>query len=213
MSTKTTHSTQGKPSNIKDDGCTKHVCCGEPPGEIADGNLEEIVDRYEKCSRHYHAVDIADFSSEDFSEVVERATLGKMSNDNTHPHQYRPGGKILKKGHSQLQHREDDLLAAESFEELFEIVNNTIGPIWGIGEMVVYDTTLRIGAHRGKYPEQVYLHRGARDGARKLGLANTTTKFLPVSRFPKPLQRLEPHEIEDCLCIFKNSFRANWQDG
>ena len=39
-----------------------------------------------------------------------------------------------------------------------------------MGELVVYDTALRIGARFGLEPEKVYVHRGTREGVRKLGL-------------------------------------------
>lgn len=30
---------------------------------------------------------------------------------------------------------------------------------------------------------------------------------VPASRFPQELQTLQPHEIEDCLCIYKAEFQ------
>jgi hypothetical protein len=51
----------------------------------------------------------------------------------------------------------------------------------------------------------VYLHAGTRAGARALGL-NWRATTLAVHDLPAELRVLAPHEIEDCLCIFKNNF-------
>jgi hypothetical protein len=97
------------------------------------------------------------------------------------------------------------LTHARDFDSLFNMVRDAIGPIHGIGELTVYDTALRIGAKLGLPPERVYLHSGTRVGARALGL-NWRTPHLELEDFPAELRTLKPHEIEDCLCIFKGRF-------
>jgi hypothetical protein len=67
---------------------------------------------------------------------------------------------------------------------------------------MVYDTALRIGAKLGLEPEVVYLHRGTRRGVRALGLDADRT-FVALGELPHELRALRPHEIEDCLCIYK----------
>jgi len=92
------------------------------------------------------------------------------------------------------------------FDELHQRVDQAIGSLHGIGELTVYDTALRIGARLGFLPERVYLHSGTRVGARALGLDWRAT-VLDVSDLPRELRDLRPHEIEDCLCIFKDKLR------
>jgi hypothetical protein len=77
-------------------------------------------------------------------------------------------------------------------------------PIPGIGELTVYDTALRIGAHFGLEPERVYVHAGTREGARALGFENRRTT-IDMNELPEPLQRLSAREAEDMLCIYKHS--------
>ena len=84
-------------------------------------------------------------------------------------------------------------------------MQGAIGSILGIGGLTVYDTTLCIGAKLGVFPRCIYLHNGTRRGARALGL-NWRTSVLSVAECPRELRRLKPHEIEDCLCIFKDRF-------
>jgi len=90
----------------------------------------------------------------------------------------------------------------QTFEELFKRVEKAIGSIRGIGDLAVYDVALHIGAFLRKLPERVYLQRGAREGARALGL-DATQRSLPIDVFPAEFCRLKPWEIEDLLCIYK----------
>ncbi|MBI4443589.1 MAG: hypothetical protein HY649_09485 [Acidobacteria bacterium] len=94
----------------------------------------------------------------------------------------------------------------QTFEELFTLVERIIEPIPGVGELYVYDTSLRIGAKLNLFPEQVYLHAGTRVGARSLGF-HGNLRVIDVTKLPAELQRLEPHEIEDVLCIFKDRLK------
>src|SRR5262245_48111916 len=83
----------------------------------------------------------------------------------------------------------ESLEAAETFHELFELVESIIGSIYRIGELAVYDTALRIGVRLGLEPKKVYLHRGTRRGATALGLGRRRP-WLHVSELPTELQVL-----------------------
>jgi hypothetical protein len=72
-----------------------------------------------------------------------------------------------------------DLRSKRTFHELFQTIQVAIGDLPRIGELMVYDTALRIGAKLSLEPDRVYLHRGTRDGARKLGL-NWRADWIPV---------------------------------
>jgi len=72
----------------------------------------------------------------------------------------------------------------------------------GLGELYAYDTALRIGSFIGTFPETVYLHAGARVGAKALGV-DTKVKSVELRSLPKPFHSLEPHQAEDVLCIYK----------
>ena len=73
------------------------------------------------------------------------------------------------------------------------------------GELAVYDTALKIGAWRGISPTLVYVHAGTRKGARALKL-KTSKGFLRIDELPEPMHNMEPHHIENFLCIFKSDF-------
>lgn len=80
--------------------------------------------------------------------------------------------------------------------------------IKGIGDLTVYDTAVRIGYSFGLHPEKVYIHRGAKTGAKNLlgRKAVHGRKFLYMHELPIEFQSLTPMEVENCLCIYKNSF-------
>jgi hypothetical protein len=103
--------------------------------------------------------------------------------------------------HAQSSLQRAGLQRAKSFDDLHDRVYRALEPIYGIGQLMVYDTALRVGAKLGMAPTRVYLHAGTRQGARALGM-NWRAQHLAVREFPRELRELEAHEIEDCLCIF-----------
>jgi hypothetical protein len=102
--------------------------------------------------------------------------------------------------------RDAHLQSARSFAELIARVDTTVRPVRGIGELYVYDTALRLGAHLRLLPDDVYLHAGTRRGAKALGLDHRSDS-IPPSQLPAALHRLRPHEVEDVLCIYKDWLR------
>jgi hypothetical protein len=51
----------------------------------------------------------------------------------------------------------------------------------------------------------LYLHRGTKEGTAALGLRGET---LDAAALPAAFSRLTPAEIEDCLCIYKDTIRG-----
>jgi hypothetical protein len=103
-----------------------------------------------------------------------------------------------------LLDKSDATRKARDFEALFRLVDAGVKPIPGIGELYVYDTSLRIGA---KLNLLVYRHAGTRLGARALVLDGSAAT-LRVSALPREFRSLEPHEVEDVLSIFKDELKT-----
>jgi len=101
-----------------------------------------------------------------------------------------------------LQACAERLRKCTTFIELHDLVDEKLGGVSGIGPLTVYDIANRLGAHLGLEPEDVYLHSGAAKGARAMGF-DTAGELLPAA-FPVAFKKLRPHEIEDCLCIYKD---------
>ena len=136
--------------------------------------------------------------------AIEKAALAVNSRGKRYSHQRRIKRVAIQEALSILSNESGHIKRARTFAELFELINAALEDIPGIGELYVYDTTLRIGAKLNLFPDRVYLHAGTRLGARSLGLRTAAT--LKMSELPKEFCALKPHEIEDVLCIFKDKF-------
>jgi hypothetical protein len=139
--------------------------------------------------------------------AIEKAPLAVNRKGKRYSHQRRLKKASLKAALRSLLDASGAMQQASDFDELFKLIGTAVEPIPGIGELYVYDTALRIGATLNLFPARIYLHAGTRIGARALGL-NDSTATLEVSSLPKVLRTLEPHEIEDVLCIFKDKLKS-----
>lgn len=145
--------------------------------------------------------------------VIEKAALSKLPptkqypSGKRHPHQRRIPGNQLIAAKDALLKEKGKLKNCKNFHELFKMVCACIGCVDKIGELTIYDISHRIGAHLGLKPDQVYLHAGTRVGAKALKI-KLEKQALSMSQLPKPFHALKPHEIEDCLCIFKKKIAA-----
>jgi hypothetical protein len=180
--------------------------CKSPRDEFSD--FGSIVRWYIEHKRPIEKAELASFASEaTLDSAVERAGLAQYLDGKRwkrYDHQHRIPKAALRKATDKL--RRAPLAEATDFHSLCEMVKKEIDPIPGVGELTVYDTALRIGAKRELLPKRVYLHAGARVGARALGLKNWRAQSLDLHEFPAELQQLEPYEIEDCLCMFADEF-------
>ncbi|MGL4918314.1 MAG: hypothetical protein ACRC5D_19045 [Aeromonas allosaccharophila] len=107
--------------------------------------------------------------------------------------------------------KQRELVCANSFDDVYNIIKES--KVIKFGELAIYDTAIRISAYLGFSPSMIYLHAGTRIGAINLeekGLLKkgaSSQEKLPVSEFPKPIQKLEPTQIENFLCSFKKALK------
>jgi hypothetical protein len=141
--------------------------------------------------------------------AIERACLsrmpagkGKGGRQVRHPHQRRIPEATLREASHRLAVITNEVQSCRDFLNLHSLVKATISPIRGIGKLAIYDFSHRIGVFLGTEPTTVYLHRGARKGARALGL-KTKRESIPINEFPKAFLRLTAAQIEDVLCIYR----------
>jgi len=138
--------------------------------------------------------------------AIRQAAFAVNSQGRRYSHQRRLRQTSLIQARQALLANSKSIEQRKSFDDLFDLIDAILRPISGIGELYIYDTSLRIGAKLNLLPTKVYLHSGTRVGAKALGF-ESKAKTLEVSALPKDLQQLEPHEIEDVLCIFNASFK------
>ncbi len=172
-------------------------------------SLTAIVQDYIHSHRHKSIRELRYFRKLPSLEVaITEAGLARRLDGKRYKrysHQRRIPRKALETATRRL-HRAT-LRAAHSFTDLITRVNTAVRSIHGIGELYVYDTTLRLGGHLRRLPREVYLHAGTRRGARALGLDHRLGSVSP-NQLPAALRRLRPHEVEDLLCIYKDWLRT-----
>jgi hypothetical protein len=132
-------------------------------------------------------------------DALENAALARLPSGKRAHHQRRLPASSLNAAWKAL--KQCDFNVIDDFHELFCLIDEKVRPIDGIGELYVYDTALRIGAFLHLAPDRIYLHAGVRVGARSLGFSGGD--FIVCSDLPAEFVVLEPHQIEDCLCIYK----------
>lgn len=194
------HAKPNQPKPQKPRGCVT-----APDGTSLDSYAAIVRDYLKHYKASADAVLLFYQQIPTLDDAIKKAAYAELPNGKRHPHQYRLKRANLKKVHYRL--RNCNLAACETFHELFETVEDAIGGISGIGELMIYDTTHRLGAHLGLQPERVYLHAGVRVGAVALGFEKSR-KWLETTELPRPFRRLTAQQLEDCFCIYKYELQA-----
>jgi hypothetical protein len=172
-----------------------------------DAAIEDYVARYRSDARreldYFRRVLRSD------EEVVRRAALAELPSGKRHPHQRRVPRAALEESERRLIANLPQLRQATNFDELLGLINDLIRSIPGVGELTVYDTSVRIGARFGLEPGKVYLHAGTRAGAIALGY-DGRRQAIEMDEFPYAIRlRLHPREAQDLLCIYKSGLRED----
>jgi hypothetical protein len=137
-------------------------------------------------------------------KAISYAALAQIPKINKRfSHQYRLRNDALYQAKKALFGNQDVMKSSSSFNELYQNIETIVGDICGLGELYVYDTTIRIGAWLGLAPDEIFVHAGVRTGVRNLGLDPTRLK-ISRTELPKAFAAMEAHEIEDIMCIYKD---------
>ena len=178
--------------------------CGPVPTTRPLHSLAAIVRAYRKGFQSGAAEELDSFKRERTVQgAIRRAAMARTPDGKRYKHQRRLSAKTRRQVQRKLARTE--IQFCSTFDELHSVLEARVGSVRGVGELMLYDTALRIGARLRLQPSRVYLHRGTRKGARALGL-NWRVPYLDLVQLPRALRALEPREIEDCLCIFKSNF-------
>lgn len=169
-----------------------------------DSSVKDYIRRHRKRKKA-ELTHFAQLGS--IEEAITWAALGKDERGKRHPHQRRLTEINLHHSRYRLLAVRDKLESCQSFSDLLDLIQSESGRINGLGPLYCYDTALRLGAYIGFAPERVYLHAGTRDGAQALGL-EASLESVDVKQLPESLQQLEPYEVEDLLCIYKDLLKG-----
>jgi len=187
----------------------KNKSCRTAENKNKIRSLENIVKHYKRyidqCSENTLPQELEYFGSLSFNKMgLKKIANAKLANGKKHTHQKCLDKKVFPQVSDRLLNRQREISNVQTFSELFKKVSSIIKDINGVGPLMIYDTTLRLGAILGLKPQKVYIHRGSKEGAKNLGL-NIKKGYLEKDELPNEFQDLEPYEIEDCLCIYKDS--------
>jgi hypothetical protein len=173
---------------------------------VRNGLLRAVVADYLSYVATSADAELAFFQSlPSLEDAIRTAALAQRPDGKRLSHQRRIPRAALEESARRLLARRRQIARARSFDKLHSLIELTVGSIPSIGRLTIYDTALRIGAKIGLWPQRVYLHAGTRVGASRLGL-NAADGTLSPSSLPAPFQDLEPRQIEDVLCIYKDDF-------
>lgn len=111
-------------------------------------------------------------------------------------------GKASERWKHTIENMREELNNYTSFDKLYKAIKDITEH--GIGELSKYDTATCFGCERGIYPTVVYLHAGTADGAKALGINGATATKEQFVEVCDAFEKLEPIQIEDFLCIYKN---------
>lgn len=181
---------------------TGKKCCKHPEGSLK--SYKAIVDAYVDDYQGLLGDMLSKFGELSYVDAVRYASRGQTTDGARHLHQRRLKKSTLDEVERLLT--SVDLRQYRDFASLYRAIANRLDRCSGVGLLMKYDTALRIGANLGVFPERVYLHAGTSAGAKALGFSVEDSP-IERSRLPKEFHSLEPHELEDCLCIFKDELQ------
>jgi hypothetical protein len=176
------------------------------PAKARLTNLKAVADDYRRRYASRADDELAHFRQQrTLIAAIRLASRAENRTGKRFAHQRRIPARVLRQVETALIASARSIREARSFHELYTTIAALIGDIHGVGDLLTYDTTLRIGAWLRSKPERVYLHAGTRAGARALGLASGEAS-LRRSDIPSALRVLPSDQIEDVLCIYKDQF-------
>lgn len=152
---------------------------------------------------HYDPVAAYSAKAPNLSEAISRACAGRREDGKM----FAMDSCIFKPARDEFTDRmtaRTGLVArCKTFDDLHDVVE--AAAVKGIGSLLIYNVTCRIGAHRGLEPrDHVYLHAGPLKGWKRLTGSRESPKRVSLSTLPDELTVLPPRLIEDLLCEYRD---------
>ena len=179
--------------------------CNSKKKDSKNRTLATMVDEYLK--EYGNSYDCEDRwwgdKNIDWSKTIERAWRSLMKDGKMHGHQRNVGKQKLEEGLKiclSLKHsRQPD--SFKDFHDIYCWIETITKSAYRLGWLTTYDVARRLGAWLNMPPTMVYLHAGAAEGAKKLGIKG---EKVSLNDFPLEIQKLGATHAENFLCIYKN---------
>ena len=145
-------------------------------------------------------------SAASLEEAITHATHGTKPDSKTQPKGDANPLSAKDRCRATLMQEQERLRASKDFHDVFTQVKGLANRTGGLGEVWIYDVSVRIAAYLGKQPDRIYLHGGAREGARAFKIASSRES---ISKFelPRPLRRMPCTMIGNFLSKKKKELR------
>lgn len=179
------------------------TACGRT-GYDGCSSLSQMVDRFladrsDRCDQEAAWWGDPDIS---FGEACRRAVFALGAPGIRDSHQWTYRVLDLKEAGRRLERTSSRIQAARSFEQLYMSVEAALGLSPRAKPLLVYDVTRRLGYRFNISPKEVYLHAGAKAGAKALRTSLGRGRSRPIGDFPTSVRtRLTPAQTEDFLCL------------
>lgn len=167
-------------------------------------SLSQMVDRFladrdDRCDQEVAWWGDPNIS---FGEACRRAVFALGAPGIRDSHQWTYRILDLNEASRRLDRASSLLQTARSFEQLYVSVAEALGLSPGAKPLLVYDVTRRLGYRFGLSPREVYLHAGAKAGAKALRTSLGCGRSRSIGDFPTSIRtRLTPAQTEDFLCL------------
>lgn len=176
--------------------------------------LKDLVDDYYRNGFSYEENKINSYNK--FSSIeglIAKACRGQLDEYRKETHKNRIPKEVMDDVAKKMILSRKRLDRARNFKECINWVYEC--RVSGFNSLSVYDTACAIALHKNIYPEEIYLHTGALEGAKNLfgkSNFNKLVKFykndvdypyLELEFFPEVLRGLGPFHIENFLCHFR----------
>jgi hypothetical protein len=142
-------------------------------------------------------------------DVIITAVRSRDKDGKKHPHQKRLQNDYLENYVQKLLKIKNKIAQIESFNSLYMLLEGN--KVHGVGEMLFYDVSVRIGEYLKMYPETIYVHAGTRTGLKNLLEREIHEKQIKKEILPEPFRSsdLTPGQLEDFFCRYKDIFSNN----
>lgn len=169
-------------------------------------NLQNEIELYIEHHRpHLNSIKSYYENLSSLATAIEYGVEGKNPNGKMNNHYRRIGKKKCRDILRFVLEKEPELMQCETFNDIFQVIEEIKKRHHGFGPLWSYDTALRIGFNMKILPDCVYVQSGVKAGFKNLFRGEKIrSRCYPVEKFGNLKYQLKPYEIENFLCVWGN---------
>ena len=178
------------------------------PNDVIKYYNSKIMEYKKERNDHCSADRVVKYvlKQKNIEEAINTAVISRDENGKKHSHQRRLQNNCLEDYSQKLLKIKNQISQVKSFNSLYMLLEQN--RIHGVGELLIYDVSVRIGEYLKIYPETIYIHAGTRIGLKNLLKRRIYEQTINKQNLPEPFRScdLTPGQLEDFFCIYKDIF-------